>query len=370
MIPIYIFLATAGVGGAEKRFTDIWHQLLHDYDMDIHLVMGAEAYWGLSRQAGYSAKLQPSAHLHVLNYRAGSFKAYCKAVNAFLSTRSKCGIVHFIASAVPGIRRRFGHKMVVSWVNSAMPPLNRERWKLGAGAWLSFLAADKIDVLNPENLRKLLRVPALHRKLSLTAGGTLVDGELYRVGEKSRDFVFLGRIEPEKQCLLFARCLPELNQLLLRAGYTDYLFRIFGDGSDASALKLLLSQDEYNGIPVEFDFCSTPEEVLGQASVYFSLQRTSNYPSKALAEAMACGAFPVLTRVGESELMVSNCPYYAFVPRAFTAADLFNGLLSYLRESPEIQRDIVIKNSQYACARFSPAVQAAYYADIYRELHG
>ncbi len=368
MSSIYIILNTAGVGGAEKRFTDNWHQLLHDFDMDIHLVIDVQTHSGLLRQVGYSEKLQASDHLHVLDLGGGRFRDYCKAVNAFLSTRPKSGIVHFPMSAVPGIRRRFGHKVVVSWVNSAMPPLNRARWKLGVGAWLGFWSADKVDVLNPENLRKLSKVPGLSRKVSLTAGGTQVDSKLYRMGEKSMDFVFLGRVEPEKQCLRFVRCLPELHQRLIQAGHAGYRFRICGSGSDASALKLLLSQDEYREIPVEFGYSSNPDEVLGMASVYFSLQRTSNYPSKALAEAMVCGAFPILTQVGESELMVKNCPYYAFVPSAFTAADLFDSLSEYLNMSPDIQRDIALKNSQYAAARFAPGQQAAYFADIYRKL--
>lgn len=365
---IYIILSTSGVGGAEKRFTDNWYQLLHDFGMDVHLVIDAKTHGSLLAQAAYSEKLQPNDHLHILNFGGGRFVDYCKAINAFLITRPMKGIVHFPLAAVPGIQRRFGHKVVVSWVNSAMPPLSWARWKLSVGAWMALWAADKIDVLNPENVRKLSRISNFRKKISLTAGGTQVDSRQFRVGNKSGDFVFLGRVEPEKQCLRFAYCLPELHRLLQQAGYEGYRFRIFGDGSDASTLNFLLGQSEYRAIPVEFGFSSNPEEVLGRASVYFSLQRTSNYPSKALAEAMACGAFPVLTRVGESELMVNQCPYYSFVPKDFTAIDLFKALLGYLSLTSEIKNDVVAKNSQYAVARFTPRLQAAYFANIYEEL--
>ncbi len=38
--------------------------------------------------------------------------------------------------------------------------------------------------------------------------------------------------------------------------------------------------------------------MLGEARVFVSLQRTDNYPSQALLEAMACGAAAVATDVG------------------------------------------------------------------------
>jgi glycosyltransferase involved in cell wall biosynthesis len=357
-----------GVGGAEKRFADNWYQLLNNLGMDVHLVIDAQTHSRLLCQVGYSDKLQPNDHLHVLNFGRGRFRDYCKAVKAFLATRPKGGVVHFPLAAVPGIRRRFGHKVVVSWVNSAMPPLNRARWKLGLGAWMGLLAADKVDVLNPDNFRKMSRVPGMLRKLSLTVGGTQVDGNLYRAREKLGDLVFLGRLEPEKQCLRFASCLPELHQHLLQAGHFNYRFCIYGDGGDALALKALLSHDEYRNIPIEFGYSSHPEEVLGKASIYFSLQKTSNYPSKALAEAISCGAFPILTLVGESELMVKDCPFFAFVPREFTAKDLFDAISGYLNLPSESKSDVALKNSQYANARFAPGQQVAYFADLYNKL--
>jgi len=365
---VYIILSTVGVGGAEKRFTDNWYQLLHDFGMDVHLVIDAQTHSGLLRQAGYFEKLQPNDHLHILNLGRGSFIDYCKSIRTFLATRPKSAVVHFPLAAVPGIKRRFGHKVIVSWVNSAMPPLSLARWKLGVGAWMGLWAADRVDVLNPENLKKISRVPGMRRKLTLTAGGTQVDTELYRPREKSTDLVFLGRIEPEKQCLRFAGCLPELNRLLIQAGHENFCFRICGDGSDALVIKTLLSQDEYRDIPVEFGFSSHPEEVLGKASVYFSLQRTSNYPSKALAEAMACGAIPVLTRVGESDLMVQSCPYYAFVPRDFTASDLFQAVSGFLGLPQDERQKLSQKISEYARNRFAPGKQAAYFSDIYTNL--
>jgi|GEM_PF-1770189 len=368
MKPVYIVLSTAGVGGAEKRFTDNWYQLMKDFGLNVHLVMDVQTHTGLMCQAGYADKLLPNEKLHVLDLGGGHFRTYCKAVHRFFATQPEGGIVHYPLAYVPGVQWRFRHRLLISWVNSAMPPFNARQWKLGLGVWAGLFAADHVDVLNPENIRRISSVPGMRRKLTLTTGGTQVDSHMYLPGDKLGDLVFLGRAEPEKQCLRFVECLPHLHDLLMRAGHKNYRFRVCGEGREAPAIKAILHSDAFRDVPVEFGYSPFPEQVLGKASVYFSLQKTSNYPSKALAEAIACGAFPVLTEVGESDLMVQGCPYYAFVPRAFTAADLFQAVSSFLNLPQDVQRNVVQKNSHYARTRFAPGQQAAYFADIYRRL--
>ncbi|MES2205625.1 MAG: glycosyltransferase [Pseudomonadota bacterium] len=364
---VYIVLSTAGVGGAEKRFTDNWYSLV-DKGMDIHLVMDRQTYQGLCEQTEYAQKLAPSNYLHVRDLGAGHFRLYCRAVHEFFSTQPKNSIVHFPLAYVPGIKLIYGHRLVMSWVNSAMPPFKKSQWRNGLGAWLGFMAADYIDILNPNNLNKIRNFPRMASKCGLTAGGTQVDAKQYYPLKKSLSFVFLGRLEPEKQSLRFLKVLPAVHQSLKAQGYHDYRFFICGDGKEASVIKALLETTEFNDVPVEYGYSSRPNEILGHASIYFSLQKTSNYPSKALAEAMACGALPILTNVGESSLMVDGLDYFNFVPKDFTAQDLLQPLSSFLALS-EIEKNNIVKNiSAYAERRFRMGKQAEYFAEIYRLL--
>ncbi len=367
---VYIVLSTAGVGGAEKRFTDNWHALCQA-GMDVHLVLDERTHAGLCQQPGLAEMLVPDAQLHVQDLGNNRYRPYCEKVHAFFARQPRRAIVHYPLAHVPGVQARHQHRLVMSWVNSAMPPLDRRQWRNGVGAWLSFLAADHIDVLNPNNLTCIRRVPGMAAKCSLTAGGTQVDAHLYRPAEKALDLVFLGRVEPEKQALRFVSLLPEVHRRLQQAGHRGYRFVVCGDGKEAEAIRTLAATAPFQGdtgVPLHFGYSSQPEQVLGRSSVYFSLQRTSNYPSKALAEAMACGAFPLMTRVGETAMMVEGLPQHAYVPRDFGAGDLVDALNSYLATDGATRARWVDEIAAFAAQRFAKGRQAAYFADIYRRL--
>lgn len=365
---VYIVLSTTGVGGAEKRFVDNWHQLLTSEGLDIHLVIDRRTYEGLAEQAGYVEKLACRTELHVIDLGDQQFQSFCRATWNFFETQPRGVVMHYPLAHVPGLQTRFGHRLIMSWVNSAMPPLVGGRWKIGVGAWAGLLTADHVDVLNPSNLKKIRMFPGMSKKVTLTAGGTQVDNSVYRPLPKARDLVFLGRAEPEKQCLRFVECLPELDQMLKAAGHSGYRFVVCGDGREVDAIRVLSRTNAFQNFPFEFGYSAKPESVLGHAAVYFSLQRTSNYPSKALAEAMACGAYPILTNVGESSLMVDGCNHYQFVPREFIANDLFNSLDKYFSLSPQQVDSVVRENAEFANWRFASGQQIKYFAEIYRSV--
>lgn len=366
---VYIVLSTSGVGGAEKRFADNWHAL-HCKGLDVHLVMDRSTWIALREQAGYAEKMVPSDRLHVLDLGGGHYKAYCIAVHRFFSSQPRRCIVHFPIAHVPGLKLRFGHRLVVSWVNSAMPPFRQGRWRLGAGAWLGFLSASYVDVLNPNNLQAINRIRSMHRKTGLTAGGTQVDSRRYGPLQKGLDFVFLGRLEPEKQALRFVKLLPMVHQALKAHGFAGYRFVICGDGSEAAQIRAVLDTEAFpDDLSVTVGYSAQPERVLGQADVYFSLQKTSNYPSKALAEAMVCGAFPVLTQVGESDLMVACVPeHHAYVPQDFGADDLARVLMTYLRMTPDARANMSATIANSARERFGMEAQPKYFESIYRSV--
>ena len=51
--PIYIVLETNGIGGAEKRFTDLWVFFVQK-KIDIHLVIDSSAYFELAQNERYN----------------------------------------------------------------------------------------------------------------------------------------------------------------------------------------------------------------------------------------------------------------------------------------------------------------------------
>ena len=364
---VYIVLSTRGVGGAEKRFTDNWHHLC-GLGLDVHLVLDKTLHSQLARQAGYAEKLRPSSRLHVIDFAGGRYLNFCSAVSAFFRTQPARCIVHYPLAYCPFVQTRHHHRLLLSWVNSTMPSFRGSQWKNAVNVWTAFYAADHVDVLSPGNLRRIERFNALAKKTSLTKGGTVVDSRVYRPLAKKLDFAFVGRFEPEKQVLRFVSALPEVHRILESAGVSGYRFVLCGEGVDGDGVRALVQSAAFCAVPVEIGYSSAIEQVLGESAVFFSLQRSSNYPSKALAEAMSCGAYPVLTEVGESYLMVEGSSHYRFIPRDFTSDDVANALLAYLSLSLADRESVALTTSDYAAHRFSADTQSQYFANLYSKL--
>jgi glycosyltransferase involved in cell wall biosynthesis len=364
---VYIVLSTISIGGAEKRFTDIWCAL-REQGHDVHLVMDPRTRAALGQQRQYRSVLVNQPRLHLIDLGRAKYPDFVRAIWNFFSTQPPRAVIHYPLAFAPIVQARYGHRLVVSWVDSSFPPLRLGRLKYSLTAWAAFVSARRIDVLNPNNLQRLRRFGTLGRKATLTAGGTHIDSTLYRPRDKALDLVFLGRVEPEKQSLRFVLALPEIHRTLQAFGLRGYRFVLCGDGPEAAAVADAARSAAFADVPFTFGFTAEPETVLGRAAVFFSLQRTSNYPSKALAEAMACGAFPIVTDAGESRLMVEGCPHYAFVPVEFTAADITTAMIPYLQLDAARRERVATELAEYAHRRFTIATQASYFASLYEEV--
>jgi glycosyltransferase involved in cell wall biosynthesis len=362
---VYIVFSTQGVGGAEKRFTDIWHELC-SRGMDVHLVLDKKSLTGLQRQRGYAEKLASSTKLHILDFAGSHYIDFVRAVWSFFSEQPSGVIVHYPLAPLPLSGLRFSHRVIISWVDTSLPKLSPRLFKLWIISWMGFIFADRIDVLNPKNLRRIADSWCLTSKSSLTEGGTHIDPRTYQRNNKRLDFVFLGRLEPGKQGLRFMKTLPEVHKTLLQNGYADYRFIVCGDGSDYQSIRALAASNAYKDIPLLIGHTDEPEVVLGQAAVYFSLQEVSNYPSKALAEAMACGAYPIMTDTPDTLLMVDKCSHFQLVPRHFSPEDISDALLRYLAIHVDERDKIAAEVSAFAVNRFTIVRQASYFEKLYK----
>lgn len=362
MNPAYVVILSQGVGGAEKRFAENYLELRRR-GHPVFLVVSELTATQLAAQPGF----QDIAGDHVLTFRPESkrYSDLVRAVRPILQATPKGATLHFPLAYTPFAARARGQRLIVSWVNVALPrSLAPRRLKATLVPWLSFLEADRIDILNPGNLALIKRVPRLGGKASLTAGGTFVNFDVYRPAAKKPLVVFLGRLEAEKNALALVRLLPEIVAGLKEAGIAPPAFRIAGAGAEAEAIEALLRTAAYADIEVESGYVDDPRALLAKSRVFLSLQRTSNYPSKALAEAMACGAFPVITEIGESRLMADEA-IAAFVPRDLSAGSLVEALKKPLALDDEGFAALSARVVEAARARFRLEVQADYFARLY-----
>jgi glycosyltransferase involved in cell wall biosynthesis len=234
---------------------------------------------------------------------------------------------------------------------------------------LSLRSTDHIDVLNPEVLALLGKDERLAGKLSLTAGGTIVDGHTFKPAAKRDLIVFMGRVERYKNALAFVEAMPVIAGRVGALGKRP-AFRIYGRPADqAEAVRALLVSPTHRELDIAWEQTSDPASAVAPAKVFVSLQSPSNYPSKALAEAMAAGCVPVISDSGESRRMAD--PALArFIPEHFTADELASAIgdILALDDGAFAARSAAVRKD--ALKRFDIKPQADYFSRLYRELAG
>jgi glycosyltransferase involved in cell wall biosynthesis len=137
------------------------------------------------------------------------------------------------------------------------------------------------------------------------APGSSVDTARFRPAPAKRPWVvFSGRLIEEKNPALFIEACG-LVAGRLRGTQPDLRFFVLGDGPLRADVERLIGRHGLQPL-VRVGWLERVEPVLGEARVFVSLQRTDNYPSQALLEAMACGLAVVATDVGSTGKIVDG----------------------------------------------------------------
>jgi glycosyltransferase involved in cell wall biosynthesis len=160
-----------------------------------------------------------------------------------------------------------------------------------------------IDALT-ESVRAMLNREGVDDQQIRVPSGSCVDTERFRPEEKQPWVVFSGRLIPEKNPLLFVEACALVREQL-KGQKPNFRMFILGAGPMEDEVRALVDQ---RGLRpwTHMGWMEHVESILGQASVFVSLQRMDNYPSQALLEAMASCAAVVATDVGLTWKLVDD----------------------------------------------------------------
>lgn len=124
----------------------------------------------------------------------------------------------------------------------------------------------------------------------------------YPVYPKKPWVVFLGRLEPIKNPMVFMEAVKEIE---LTHSDMEVSFYVMGTGSMLGAMQQFASQNNLKKVTFT-GLHPHPWEILRVSSVFVSLQRDENYPSQSLIEAMACENAVIVTDVGDTRQLVTE----------------------------------------------------------------
>lgn len=162
--------------------------------------------------------------------------------------------------------------------------------------------ADYIDFLSPyiyEGVKK--RNVKLKVDSVSVAPCSFADYSNCRPGDRAAfEIAFCARLEPDKNPVMFLEAAAVLHKK-----YPHVKFHLLGEGSLVYEIEKFI---EVNGLAgaVNFRFHKNPPEIFARTSVVVSLQTGTNYPSQSLLEAMACGNAVIASNTGDTSMFINE----------------------------------------------------------------
>lgn len=360
--PVYIVLLSAGVGGAEKRFLAL-ARTLYAENKSVFYVAPPALLDKLSEQPEFAGARQAP---YVIRLKGRGWIAQHEELIRFAMAQPSGTIFHYPLRYLPLVHTALRQKVLVSWVDSTFVPTRKRLLSIrGLYRYWELLEACHIDVLNPFIAESICHDwPHFGRKLTVTDGGSFVDFGKCRPGSKTNLVVFSGRFIPEKNALALAQLLPRIHGTLLDRRVRDVKYVFMGDGPDGEFIRGIL---QAASIPFECRFEADPIRVLAHAKVFLSLQQYSNYPSRAAVEAMACGAYPIVTDVGDSRLLMSE-PLATFVRLPLDADELAAAIGRILLMPDDEYQNVSTALVAETEARFDIRRQCDYFLALYQRI--
>lgn len=358
---IYIVIQSSHIGGAEKRFLELWNYFKKIKMNNVTLIIGSHLYKKVLNIENLKFSLENTNNLIVLETKFERYREFIYKLLPVIVKAPKGSIFHYPLMGTPLIHTLMRQKMIISMVNSTY----FEKYGTASlkGKFIfrfNAIFAHKIDILNPKIYSRFRKKVLFSNKYSLTVG-SMVDIPAEILKTRKNSIIFLGRfdINDPKNVLRYVKSIPFIDTYLKKKSIIDSKYYILGHGSLQYKLEEILSSKIYENINVVCYYEPNPMTLMKDAKVMLSLQKYENYPSRSLIEAMSRGVIPVVTNVGES-LLFENRDILKYISKDFSSLELAEaiyGIMSldeenYCKQSLELQKFVSEKHSIEAHAKY------------------
>jgi glycosyltransferase involved in cell wall biosynthesis len=362
--PVYLIVPTRAVSGAEKRFMGLWVHLQQAGLSSVRLVTSVEAFREACTMAELGAIADFEDRVDTTALR-GPMRFALAPLLFKLWARDPRSVFHFIMQPPSPVELPTTRRALLSICDAYLDHYSPRGM---AQLYMGVTLARRVDMLDPPLFERFRDRFFFKRGAFSLTPNSFVDTTRYvpaPFAEKTNTINFTGRFIDEKQIGRLLDVLPEVDRWLKEAGVANPAYRLLGRGDDTVPPRCAALREK--GIDVETWFETDPLRVLRTSKVFLSLQRSNNYPSKSLLEAMACGNVPVVTDVGTTERIAPR-DLAEYVPRDFSGEDLARACLPALQMSEAAFEERVRNMRAFLDERFSLRTMAEYYLGIYRQL--
>jgi len=189
-----------------------------------------------------------------------------------------------------------------SWFSDVLPKERKFWYRKYSSFNYALENSDYIDFLSPFILEGIRDrgIEVKEESVSITPC-SFTDYSKCKLGDKSKfQVAFTGRLEKDKNPDVFLEA-----AIILSRKYPQIQFHIMGEGRLSLDIKDKVESSKFSNI-IFHGFHPQPTEILADTSVFVSLQTTNNYPSQSVLEAMGCGNAIIATDVGDTRMFINE----------------------------------------------------------------
>ena len=366
---VYIIMYTTNIGGAEKRFTELWLSFQKIGYKNIKLVLPKELFDNLIENSQLQIINQYKENIIFIERTNKGYYYKRKKLIEFVNKYNQDNaIFHFILMFPIFTNYSNNYNSVFTYPATSFKALGAKGLFT---TFFSFLESNKIDVLDPR-LTKKAKLLFVYKKDNITNTPSSFintnDYQMLTVEKKNNWLVFLGRFEKVKQLLEFLETIPLIDKKLKENNIFNHEFFILGKGSLEKEIYDYVNQsNDYKNIKMHIYFEKEPMNILKYSKVFFSLQKFSNYPSKSLLEAISCGNLPIVTDNGDTR-KIADANFSYFVKENFSGEELSNKCLEILTLNNEAFTKKCMLGVEHIKENFNINQSVKYFLDLYENI--
>jgi len=204
------------------------------------------------------------------------------------------------------LKKVFKFKLIYSYNDSTLDMVKRNITGIFNDSELWALKnADKIDFLSPGIVKSYKKMAGNipDNRVTITPNSFIDYSRYYADSNKENNVVFLSRLWPNKNPLLFLESVKLFNEKYSDLSGIKYF--IIGEGGLEKEIINYISKNNLSNVRFEGKTYE-PWLYLRKSKVFISIQQVNNYPSQSLIEAMACENAIIASDVGETRLLVTD----------------------------------------------------------------
>ena len=299
----YIVIQYSGEpSGAEKRFINIWKELI-TRNYPVYLIthqMTVNFFSFNSLEKKYIILYQSKK----LSYLSQYFAVLNLAKNIKIKSN-----IHFVNIYYPFLSLLTKSNFIISWLQPfTLFSITNLKLRHIILFLIAFLFSKSIDVLNPKNYNLYKKI-FYFKKVFISPTSVNIDNKIFYPANKINSIVFLGRLEKNKGILKILDTIKIFDKKLNIINFNKknkIIFYLLGNGTKQENINDFINDNLFRNIEIKNFHTINPQIYLNKSKIFLSLQKSSNYPSRALVEAMYSGCIPVISNVGDSQLMGSK----------------------------------------------------------------